>query len=179
MALLGCKPLGRNTEQHDLFFGIGESLSDIKQDLLNFWKEADGKIHIDGWREVQWVDGYKVEVVAKENDHTSQPERLFFINLGGYKENEFEEFHYKIVTVAADKGVAVQKAKQTAFYKHTGFEGAVSHVDDKYGIDVDDLYEIQDILPSHLKDKYRIQITRAESAQEDELHLGYLKLEKI
>jgi hypothetical protein len=179
MVLLGCKPPGRNTEQHDLFFGIGASLSEVKKDMVEFWKEADGKIHVDGWKEVTSVDGYKIEVVTKRDAGQSQSERLFFINLGGYKPNEFEEFHYKLVTVSPDKGAAIQRAKQTAFYKHTGFEGAVSHVDDKYGIDVDDIYEIEDILPSHLKEQYSIRISNGNGEEEDELHLGYLKIDKI
>jgi hypothetical protein len=179
MVLLGCKPPGRNTEQHDLFFGIGASLSGVKKDMIEFWKEADGKIHVDGWREVTSVDGYKIEVVTKRDAGQPQSERLFFINLGGYKLNEFEEFHYKLLTVSKEKGVAIQQAKQTAFYKHTGFEGAVSHVDDKYGIDVDDIYEIQDILPTHLKEQYSIQIRKEEGQEEDQLHLGYLKIDKI
>ncbi|MBO9683035.1 MAG: DUF1543 domain-containing protein [Flavisolibacter sp.] len=179
MILLGCKPAGRNTEQHDLFFGIGRSLGDVKNDIIDFWKEANGKIHIDGWREVQSVDGYAIEVVNKDGVASPQKEKLFFINLGGYKQNEFEEFHYKMLTVATDKGIAVQKSKQTAFYKHTGFEGAASHIDDKYGIDVDDIYEIEDILPSHLKEQYTIQITKADNLHEDELHLGYLKIDKL
>lgn len=179
MILLGCKPEGRNTEQHDLFFGIGTSLSDVKADIIEFWKEAKGKIHIDGWREVNWVDGYKIEVTGKENLSASANEKLFFINLGGYKENEFEEYHYKMLTVALDKGLAIQKSKQTAFYKHTGFKGAVSHVDDKYGIDVDDIYEIEDILPAHLKEKYCIRISKPDDNEEDQLHLGYLKIDKL
>ena len=178
MVLLGCKPSGRNTEQHDLFFGIGRSLSDVKNDIIDFWKEANGKIHIDGWREVTLVDGYKISVANKSNIATEK-EKLFFINLGGYKQNEFEEFHYKMLTIAADKGIAIQKAKRTVFYKQTGFKGAVSHVDDKYGIDVDDIYEIEDILPSHLKQQYSIQITKADSPNEDEMNLGYLKLDKM
>lgn len=178
MILLGCKPAGRNTEQHDLFFGIGRTLTDIKQDLLDFWKEANGKIHIDGWREVQFVDGYKIEVLRR-GDATASQQKLFFINLGGYKPNEFEEFHYKLLVVAYNKGEAIQQAKQTAFYKHTGFEGAVSHIDDKYGVDVDDIYEIEDILPSRLKENYGILLTKAGSVQEDALHLGYLKLDKL
>jgi hypothetical protein len=178
MILLGCKPTGRNTEQHDLFFGIGKSLADVKDDILDFWKEANGKLHIDAWREVRVIDGYKIEVVEREAS-TSGTNKLFFINLGGYKQDEFEEYHYKLLTVSADKGLAIQKAKQTAFYKHTGFEGATSHIDDKYGIDVDDVYEIEDILPSHLKEQYSIQINKAENEKEDEIHLGYLKIDKI
>jgi len=179
MVLLGCKPAGRNTEQHDLFFGIGNSLSDIKNDILEFWKEAKGRIHIDAWREVSFVDDYKIEIVKKEDRIPAQKEKLFFINLGGYKPNEFEEFHYKMLTVAADKGNAMQRARQTAFYKHTGFDGAVSHIDDKYGIDVDDVYEIEDILAPALKEKYAVCISPTGREKQDQLHLGYLKIEKI
>jgi hypothetical protein len=123
---------------------------------------------------VKSVDGYKIEVVSRGN--TSTQKKLFFINLGGYKQSELEEYHYKMLTVATDKGMAIQKAKQTALYKLSGFEGATSHIDDKYGIDVDDIYEIEDILASHLKEQYSIQITRAENEKEDEIHLGYLKI---
>jgi hypothetical protein len=179
MILLGCKPSDRNTEQHDLVFCIGRSLSDVKNDIINFWKEANGKIHIDGWRAVQLVDGYTIEVVKKEDDTSSQKEKLFFINLGGYKQNELEEYHYKLLTVATNKATAIHKAKQTAFYKHTGFAGAVSHIDDKYGVDVDDIYEIEDIIPSQLKEQYSIRLTKADNLNEDELHLGYLKIDKL
>jgi len=179
MVLLGCTPAGRNTEQHDLFFSIGKTLKDIKQDILEFWKEANGKIHIDAWREVVFVDGYKIRISERTKNSSAQVEKLFFINLGGYKQNEFEEYHYKLLIVAKNKGAAIQKAKQTAFYKHTGFEGATSHIDDKYGIDVDDIYEIEDILPSDLKEKYSIRITKSKIEKEDELHLGYLKIDKL
>ena len=154
-------------------------MGELKNDILDFWKEANGKIHIDGWREVQLVDAHKIEVIKREKEIPFQKEKLFFINLGGYKQNEFEEYHYKLLTVATDKGMAIRQAKQTAFYKHTGFAGAVSHVDDKYGIDVDDIYEIEDILPSYLKDIYTLRITKTLLNEEDELHLGYLKIDKL
>ncbi|MBS1599349.1 MAG: DUF1543 domain-containing protein [Bacteroidetes bacterium] len=181
MLLLGCTPTGRHTEQHDIFFGIGESLSDLKTDIINSWPEAEGKIHIDGWREVTNVDGYKI-IISERQQTSAEPSqhKLFFLNLGGYKRNEFEEYHYKIVTVAEHKGIAVQNAKQTSFYIHTGFEGgASSHIDDKYGVDVDDIYEIEDILPINTKQKYAVIVTMDKASTEDELNLGYLKLEKI
>jgi hypothetical protein len=177
MVLLGCKPKGRNTEQHDIFFGIANSLAELKQEMNAFWKEAEGKLHIDGWREVNYVDGYRIEIVSKSERQSE--EKLFFINLGGYKQDEFEEFHYKLLTVCPDKGTAVQRSRQTAFYKHTGFTGATSHVDDKYGVDVDDIYEIGDILPSSFKEKFRLNISKVEERKEDELHLGYLKFDKL
>jgi hypothetical protein len=179
MIMLGCRPKGRFTEQHDIFFGIGNSLKELIPKMKAFWPEAKGQIHIDVWREVTFVDNYKIEVVSK-SEIAEQESNLFFINLGGYKENEFEEFHYKIVTVANTLGEASKKSKETSFYKHCGFKGATSHIDDKFGIDVDDIYNVKEILALDLKEKFALKITKSENEiKEDELHIGYLKLEKI
>jgi hypothetical protein len=176
MLLIGCKPKGRHTEQHDVFFGIASSMKELIPQLIEFWPEAQGKLHIDAYREVTSVNGYEVKVVASAKP-LSPSAQLFFINLGGYKQNEFEEFHYKLIYAAADKVEAIHNSKQTAFYKHTRFKGAESHIDDKYGVDVDDVYEIEDILHADLKAKYKLHITKAEQElPEDELHLGYFKL---
>ena len=182
MLLLGCKPPQRNTEQHDVFFGIGSELKDLLPDIFSFWHEAKEKIHIDAWREVTRVDNYTVSILPRAQvatDQITQGAKLFFINLGGYKPGEFEEFHYKMLVAGADKGIAVQQAKQTAFYRHTGFKGATSHVDDKYGIDVDDLYEINDILPATAKEKYAVAVSPATDMHSDEMILGYTKLDKL
>ncbi len=58
--MLGCTPKGRHTEQHDIFFGIGGAIKDLKQDIIDFWPEAKGKIHLDAFREVTNVDGYQI-----------------------------------------------------------------------------------------------------------------------
>lgn len=181
MLLLGCKPPGRNTEQHDVFFAVADQLRDLVPDICIFWPEANQKIHIDAWREVTRVDNYAVQVVYRRPEENAAGDigKLFFINLGGYKPKEFEEFHYKMLVAGTDKGIAVQQAKQTAFYRHTGFEGAGSHIDDKYGIDVDDVYEIADILPASVKENYSIRLSPATDTKEDELHLGYFKLDKL
>lgn len=175
MLLIGASPPGRNIEQHDVFFGIGDSIKDLVPDVISFWP-GNNKIHFDAWREVTSVNGYKVEVVFKNSADQASPYKLFFINLGGYKQNEFEEFHYKMVIAAADKSEAINLSKKTAFFRHTGFPGATAHIDDKYGVDVDDVYEINDILPSHIKDKYKILVYPSDVITEDEIHLGYFKL---
>lgn len=178
MVMLGATPPGRLTEQHDIFFGIGESLKALVPDMKAFWPEAKGKIHIDAWRKVSCVDQFSIEVVSRE-ENLLNSEKLFFINLGGYKENEFEEYHYKVVTVAQNKAQAIKKAKATLFYKHCGFKGATSHIDDKYGIDVDDIYEIDDILSSKFKEKFKLKITKTNSNQQDGLEIGYVKIDKL
>lgn len=176
LVILGCKPSGRNTEQHDTFFGIGDSLSDLLPQIEAFWPDG-GKIHIDSWREVTFVDGFSVDVVPRSD--TTSANKLFFINLGGYKPGDLEEYHYKLLTAATNKAEAITSAKQTAFYLHTGFKGATSHIDDKYGVDVDDIYEIQEVQPKSLKEKYAVVIEPATNSTTDELHIGYLKLSNL
>ena len=175
MLLIGATPPGRNIEQHDVFFGIGDSIKDLLPDVLAFWP-GNNKLHFDAWREVTSANGYKIEVVLKNESKQDSTFKLFFINLGGYKQKEFEEFHYKMVIAAADKSEAINLSKQTAFFRHTGFKGATAHIDDKFGVDVDDIYEITDILPAGVKEKYSISVTPADSLAEDEMNLGYFKL---
>jgi hypothetical protein len=177
MLLLGCKPPGRFIEQHDIFFGIGHSLKELVPAIITSWPEAP-KIHIDAWREVTAVDGYSISILPKTNKSV-QDEKLFFLNLGGYKKDEFEEYHYRMIVVGKDKAAAIQQAKSSAFYAHTGFKGADSHIDDKYGVDVDDLYEIEDILPAGIKDMYTVKIMPAIDQYKDEWRLGYTRLDKL
>ena len=179
MILLGATPKGRNIEQHDIFFGIGNSIKELLPEIIAFWPEADGKIHIDAYRVVNKVGSYKIEVIAKSNVPKSDLNSLFFLNLGGYKKGEFEELHYKMLVVSNEKASAIKEAKGTAFYKHVGFKGATSHIDDKFGVDVDDIFKIEDILSVETKNKYTLKISLNENLPEDELALGYLPLSKI
>jgi len=173
--MLGATPKGRLTEQHDIFFGIGASLKDLVPQMKAFWPDA--QIHIDAWREVTSVDGYNVEVVDRQVNESGN--HLFFINLGGYRPGEFEEYHYKVLTVAGSLASASKAAKSTAFYKHCGFKGAESHIDDKYGIDVDDIHKVSDILPEETRQRLSIRFVRTENLVEDALHIGYVKIDKL
>ena len=182
MLILGATPKGRHIEQHDIFFGIADEIKELVPNIIDAWKEADGNIHIDAWREVTFVDGCRIKIVAKTNvdgSHHSSQSKLFFLNLGGYKKGEFEEYHYKMLVACNNKAEAIAQAKQTAFYKHTGYAGAASHIDDKYGVDVDDVYQIEDILPNYFKEKYTIEIKKIEDGKEDKLNIGYYKLSRL
>lgn len=178
MLLIGCTPPGRHVEQHDVFFTIADSIADTIPDVIAFWPEAKASLHFDAWREVTRVNDFQVKVT--DSPGPSNPVQLFFINLGGYKPLEFEEFHYKTIMAAKDKGEAVARAKQVAFFRHTGFKGARAHIDDRYGVDVDDFFAIPDILPAGIKSKFGLEISPAPDGHpEDELHLGYFKLASV
>ncbi len=181
MLLLGSKSEGRLTEQHDIFFGIAPTIKDLIPEIIAFWPETKGKIHIDVWREIKTVEGYGITIVPKYTAKSSNEvdEKLFFINLGGYKKDEFEEYHYKVLTAALNKTEAIATSKNTTFFKHMGIKGANSHVDEKYGIDIDDMYAIEDILPPHIKTQYRIRIVKNDNLVEDVITAGYLTLDKL
>ena len=117
MVLTGCTPKGRNVEQHDVFFGIGENLRDLIPAIIQSWP-GSGKIHIDAWREVNFVDNFKVEIIPRQayKEGETDLNKLFFINLGGYRQNEFDEFHYKMLAAGENKAAAIQQSKATAFY---------------------------------------------------------------
>lgn len=176
--ILGATPKGRNIEQHDVFFGIAESLKDLVPDIKEFWEEADGKIHLDCYQEVKFADGFEVKIVEKGEEVSEN--QLYFINLGGYKKGYFEEFHEQHLMVGTSMADIVKKAKQTEFYKTMGFEGAVSHIDDKHGVDIDDIFNVNDILPGKMKEKYSIVLMKSDAEnQENPMGLGYLKIDKI
>ena len=181
MVLLGCKPEGRHVEQHDVFFGIATTLKALVVEMEAFWP-GSGKLHIDAWREVNSVEDYKIQVLLrnKTNEQSAVPgQKLFFINLGGYQQNKFEEQHYTLLTVKPDSAAAMKEAKQSLFFKNNHFGKAVSHIDDKYGIDVDELYEIEEILSPAQRNVFQIVLVSSVNLQPDEINLGYLKLSSL
>jgi hypothetical protein len=184
MCYLGGKPKGRLIEQHDFFFSIGDSIHDLIPEIRTAWPEAEqaSKFHIDSYRQVTTEKDYIIYVEPRKgDDFKSEHEfHLFFINLGGYTEGEFGEKHYSDLCIARNKSEAIELAKKTSFFKHTGYEGAPAHVDDKWGIDVDDLYEIHDLLSKELKKDYRICILPAPGKMlKDEIHSGFQLLTKM
>ncbi|RWU07546.1 DUF1543 domain-containing protein [Pedobacter chitinilyticus] len=174
MLLLGCKPQGRHTEQHDIFFAIATELKELVPVIKQFWPEANGKIHLDAYRIVNHVDGYQVDVVEKAVQSVAN-QKLFFLNLGGYQSNVFEEIHYKMLMVAKDKATATANAKSSPFFK----QYFSPHIDDKYGVDVDDVFDIEEVLPLAMKQQYAIQFTKAEDLPIDEVVLGYMPVDKL
>lgn len=175
MVVVGGKPEGRYTEQHDVFFGIADELKELVPSMYEFWPALEGRMHIDSWRKVGKVDGYNIQIIEKSEQNPNNSKRLYFVNLGGYKPNDMEEYHYKQLVVAANLAEATKIAKDTVFWKHH----ESSHIDDKYGIDVDDIYEVVDLLNPTFKEKYHILIQETSNIPEDTLEVGYLKISKL
>jgi hypothetical protein len=205
--LLGCKPKGRNVEQHDVMFGVASNLDDLSDAIKNFWykpviseliaaveKVSPGvhtteleknllhslsrrdKVHIDAWTRVSNVDGYKIVIREKRVEPTANDgQKLYFINLGGYKDKEFEEFHKKLFVVATAVSEALGKIMNHDFMKEyspeaLGLAGS-AHLDDQYKID----FEADDIVcvSEAIGDDYVLELQPQETNAENELVVGY------
>ncbi len=182
MLMIGCKPEGKFTEQHDTMFSIAPDFLGTEQDARAHCPECE-KIHIDAFRKVTMVEGYRISIVPKRETLPGQY-KLFFINLGGYIAEVFDEFHDKMLIVAKDISEAQKIAKKSAFcLQHPGpSKDSLPHIDDKYGIDIDDTYDVEEILPERNRDKYSILIEDVlfkEHLPKDYISVGYQRYEKM
>jgi hypothetical protein len=207
--LLGCKPKGRNVEQHDVMFAVARSLNELTDSIKDFWYSAmiheinvkvkklvpgidtarlseelknsfsrRDKVHIDAWTKVEFVDGYRIRILKKTDGRAPSNVKLFFLNLGGYKEDEFEEFHKKLFVVAGATSEAINKVMNVSFMKEyspdeLGIAGS-AHLDDKYKLDfeADDVICVSDALDGD----YTIELVSTENASPNEMSVGYIKL---
>ncbi|OOS25289.1 hypothetical protein B0681_04475 [Moraxella porci DSM 25326] len=178
MLKIGATPKGRLIEQHDIFFGIADDVRELIPHFESAWPEIKDIWHLDAYRKITAVDGYLIEIINKD-DHPNNPpnvKHLYFVNLGGYKPNHFEEYHHKLLIIADDIHQATAIAKQSEFYQAFDIAGtrATSHIDDKYGVDIDEIHNVSDVLPQAFKDRYRLRITADSTATPDEMVIGYL-----
>ena len=185
MIQLGGRPKGRLIEQHDIFFGVANQVSELVDDINYHWPEVKNKWHIDSYRAVTKVGGYAIKLIeSSEQVESSADLKLFFINLGGYQQGSFEEFHYKLLIVAPNQADAIKQAKKSDFYKQFTFKDeaspfdAASHIDDKFEVDIDDIYNVNDLVSNvqlvieHISDTDDLAI-------EDQEYVGYLSIKNL
>ena len=111
MFFLGGSAGRANIEVHDVQFAVCNSYRDAIPALKAVWFGDAGKIHLDGWRIVNWADGCDVRVVpANHSQSASGSLKLYFANVGGYYPDTLAEAHDFGLFAAADAGEAGQKA---------------------------------------------------------------------
>lgn len=195
MLKIGARPKGRLIEQHDIIFAVVDDFTQVIDIINNTWKEVKNTWHIDAWREVNRVGDFKVEIAPHHNDTSDNDttdnditeNKLFFVNLGGYLPNVFEEFHYKTLVVAPTLSQATAQAKKCDFYTTydlttvdslTGITG-VSHVDDKRNVDVDEIHCVNTLVKDFTLTITPLSEQDKQTMPEDEMHIGYLSIKKI
>lgn len=188
MVQLGARPKGRLIEQHDMFFGVAEKVDELIEPINQHWPEIKNKWHIDSYRAITKVDNYSInlidsaELLASDNQNEL---KLFFINLGGYQRGSFEEFHYKMLIVANTQAAAIKQAKQSDFYRQFTFKdknssfNAASHIDDKFAVDLDDIYNVNDLISTFKLIVAPIANDGHKVISEDKEYVGYLSIKNL
>ena len=188
MVQLGGRPEGRLIEQHDIFFGVANQVRELVDDINHHWPEVKNKWHIDSYRAITKVGNHTVKLIESDNQAANDNGlKLFFINLGGYQRGSFEEFHHKLLIVAATQAEAIKQAKQSTFYKEFTFKdkdspfNAASHIDDKFQVDIDDIYDVNDLV-SNIQILIEPRIHNSHeltNADEDKEYVGYLSIKNL
>ena len=186
MVQLGGRPKGRLIEQHDIFFGVANQVRELVEDINHHWPEVKNKWHIDSYRAITKVGNHTVKLIESNNQTANDNGlKLFFINLGGYQRGSFEEFHHKLLIVAATQAEAIKQAKHSTFYKEFTFKdkdtpfNAASHIDDKFQVDIDDIYDVNDLV-SNIQILIEPTIHNShELANADKEYVGYLSIKNL
>lgn len=100
-----------NIELHDMRFVVAPSITDTYDELRRQWWGTPKSLHIDCWAELDQIDGYDVILRPEPFDG---PERLYYVNLGGYAEDEFLEKHKNVFVVADSLPKAKARALKSA-----------------------------------------------------------------
>ena len=186
MVQLGGRPKGRLIEQHDIFFGVANQVRELVDDINHHWPEVKNKWHIDSYRAITKVGNYTVKLIESDNQTANDNGlKLFFINLGGYQRGSFEEFHHKLLIVAATQAEAIKQAKQSTFYKEFTFKdkdtpfNAASHIDDKFEVDIDDIYNVNDLVSNIQILIEPISDIGDSDVIKDKEYVGYLSIKNL
>lgn len=190
MVQLGGRPKGRLIEQHDIFFGVANKVSELIVAINGHWPEVKNKWHIDSYRAITKVDNYSIQLIESDKLQANTTDRndalkLFFVNLGGYQQGSFEEFHYKLLIVAATQAQAIRQAKQSEFYREFTYKdkespfNAASHIDDKFEVDIDNIYNVNDLISNFQLVIEPITNRSHELIDDDKDYVGYLSIKNL
>lgn len=103
-------------ELHDIRFILANSIEDTYEPLRKSWWGIPASLHIDAWGILDYADKHTIQLSKDEPKENSS--KLFFVNLGGYDQNQFTELHKNIFVVAANEFEAKHKAlKQVTEWK--------------------------------------------------------------
>tara|TARA_Y100001968_G_C19257841_1_gene667713 strand:+ start:249 stop:809 length:561 start_codon:yes stop_codon:yes gene_type:complete len=112
IVVLGGRSLKSNIEIHDVRWVVGKSIEDTFPDLREQWIGEIKGLHIDSYKRIQYIDGYRISITNYKSSNTkSEEQSLWFINLGGYDPKKMYEEHEFTLIVARKATEAKQKAR--------------------------------------------------------------------
>ena len=162
---------------------MGSKIEDTFDSLRVSWFGSPEGLHIDSYKKIKSVDGYKINLINIEEDKikknnldedSKNKKKLWFVNLGGYEKNSMQEKHEFGLVVAKNSRDAKKIAKSKWLLGFTKI-----HKDNLFSFeiisDVDNCEVIQSI------DNWRIDLT-SEVDYKEEINspdwFGYMRIDK-
>ena len=120
LVVLGGRATKANVELHDVRWVVGSKIEDTFDNLRRDWFGSLKGLHIDSYKKIKYIDGYKINLKKIENrkfknnkfftgNHAKK--NLWFVNIGGYDASSMQEKHEFGLVVASSSLEAKNKAK--------------------------------------------------------------------
>ena len=184
LVVLGGKAKKANIELHDVRWVVGSKIEDTYDALRKDWFGSLKGLHIDSYKKIKYVDGYKINLINFEKDKIDEKQLvkknkakkyLWFVNIGGYNPTSMQEKHEFGLVAASTKLEAknIAKSKWLIGCKK-------KHKDDIYSLEMllscDDCELIKKI------GKWQIELTPDNNLKEENNYpdwYGYQKIDGI
>ena len=183
LVVIGGKAPKANIELHDVRWVVGSKIEDTFDSLRISWFGSPEGLHIDSYKKIKSVDGYKINLINIEEDKfkknnldedSKNKKKLWFVNLGGYEKNSMQEKHEFGLVVAKNSRDAKKIAKSKWLLGFTKI-----HKDNLFSFeiisDVDNCEVIETI------DNWRIDLTSEVDYKEEKNSpdwFGYMRIDK-
>ena len=120
LVVLGGRAKKANIELHDVRWVVGSKIEDTYETLRNDWFGSPKGLHIDSYKKIKHIDGYKINLINFETDkkdanklatRNESKKHLWFVNIGGYHPTSMQEKHEFGLVAASTKLEAKNIAK--------------------------------------------------------------------
>ena len=119
LVVLGGRSKKANIELHDVRWVVGSKIEDTFDDLRKDWFGCSKGLHIDSYKKIEYIDGYKINLINFEKVKIQKRQLvkrkakkyLWFVNIGGYSPTSMQEKHEFGLVIASTKLEAKNLAK--------------------------------------------------------------------
>ncbi len=120
LVVLGGRAKKSNVELHDVRWVVGSKIEDTYNTLRMDWFGSLKGLHIDSYKKIKYIDGYKINLRYFEKDKIEKKKLvkkndskkfLWFVNIGGYSPTSMQEQHEFGLVIASTKLEAKNIAK--------------------------------------------------------------------
>ena len=184
LVVLGGRVEKANIELHDVRWVVGSKIEDTYDTLRKDWFGSLKGLHIDSYKKIKYIDGYKINLINLEKDKIDEKQlgkknkakkHLWFVNIGGYKPTSMQEKHEFGLVTASTKFEAknIAKSKWLIGCKN-------KHKDDIASLEM--LLICDDCEPIKKIGKWQIELTPDNNSIEENNYpdwYGYQKIDGI